>query len=129
MGHFQLPVTDARLTSMLLLCLIYIGYITLVSCFTDSNRADRVGGLLLIIGLINIPIIKFSVNLWTTLHQKSSIFRAEGPAIHSDILFPLIWMFVGMILLSCNLIILQADNLIIRKKITKMMMICSRRVG
>ncbi len=80
---------DGRLTSMLVLFLIYLGYIGLWSSIEDEERAAKLAAILCLVGLINLPIIKFSVDWWSTLHQPASIFRAEGPAIHASMLAPL----------------------------------------
>lgn len=88
-------VWDARLTSMLILLFFYIGYIILVN-LTEDKANNKAAACLAIFGLINVPIIKFSVNLWSSLHQPASVFRVGGPSIHSSMLTPLILMFIGL---------------------------------
>ena len=83
---------DARLTSMLILLFLYIGYMVLVDSFDRDERGGKAGAVLLLIGAVNIPIIKFSVDWWNTLHQGASVFRAEGSLIHSSMLLPLFLM-------------------------------------
>ncbi|MBJ7417157.1 MAG: heme ABC transporter permease [Niveispirillum sp.] len=83
-------VWDARLTSVLILFFLYLGYMALVDAFDDPQRGHRAGSILLLVGAINVPIIKFSVDWWNTLHQPASVLRMDGPAIHSDMLWPLL---------------------------------------
>ncbi len=85
-------VWDARLTSVLLLFFLYLGYIALVGAFDDEERGLNSGAILLIIGSINLPIIRFSVDWWNTLHQPASVLRLDGPAIHTSMLYPLLVM-------------------------------------
>lgn len=85
-------VWDARLTSVLLLFFLYLGFMALVDAFDDPQRGNRAGCILLLVGIVNVPIIKFSVDWWNTLHQPASILRRDGPAIHSDMLWPLLIM-------------------------------------
>jgi len=82
-------VWDARLTSVLVLFLLFIGYIALRASIDDEAKAARAGAILALVGLINLPIIKFSVDWWNTLHQGESIFRAGGPTLAAVYLAPL----------------------------------------
>src|SRR5215472_4672157 len=82
-------VWDARLTSFLLLLLLYLGYIALWNAIEDEVRAARAAAILALVGAVNLPIIEFSVDWWTTLHQGESIFRAGGPLIAPVFLWPL----------------------------------------
>lgn len=86
-------VWDARLTSVLILLFLYMGYILLLDSFDDKNKGEKVAAIISIVGFINIPIIKFSVEYWNSLHQGSSIFRSNGVAIHPSMLHPLLLMF------------------------------------
>ena len=86
-------VWDARLTSVLILLFIYLGYMVLVTAFDDPQRGLKAGAVLTLVGAVNLPIIKFSVDWWNTLHQPSSILRVEGPAVHASMLVPLLVMF------------------------------------
>lgn len=88
-------VWDARLTSMLVLLFLYLGYIALVRSFNSPLQADKSGNILLIVGLVNIPIIKFSVDWWATLHQPASIIRLDGPTIDKSMLAPLFIMIAA----------------------------------
>lgn len=85
-------VWDARLTSMLVLFFLYVGYIALCDAFDDEQKGIDAGAVLLIAGVINIPVIKFSVDWWNTLHQPASIIRLDGPAIDAKMLWPLLVM-------------------------------------
>lgn len=85
-------VWDARLTSVLVLFFLYLGYMALNSAFDDPQRGSKASAILAMVGLINVPIIKFSVDWWNTLHQPASIVRMDGPTIHPDMLWPLFLM-------------------------------------
>jgi heme exporter protein C len=85
-------VWDARLTSVLVLFLLYCGYIVLRSSFDDTERGAKAGAILLLVGAVNIPIIKFSVDWWNTLHQPASLLRKGGVAIDGHMLRPLLMM-------------------------------------
>ncbi len=85
-------VWDARLTSVLVLFFIYIGYLMIWEQVSDPNRAARLARVTALVGFINIPIIKFSVDWWNSLHQPASVIRADGPTIHPDMLWPLLIM-------------------------------------
>jgi heme exporter protein C len=88
-------VWDARLTSTLVLLFLYFGYMALRAAIDDENRADRASALLAIIGVINIPIIKYSVEWWNTLHQPATISRLGKPAMDPSMLIPLLIMWLG----------------------------------
>jgi heme exporter protein C len=85
-------VWDARLTSVLILFFLYIGYMALVNAFDDPDRGGRVGAVLALVGAVNLPIIKFSVDWWNTLHQPASVIRMDGPSIAPEMLTPLLLM-------------------------------------
>ena len=88
-------VWDARLTSVLVLFLLFIGYIALRAAIDDEARAGRAAAILALVGLVNLPIVKFSVDWWNSLHQGESIFRKGGPTIALVFLIPLAFMGVG----------------------------------
>src|SRR6266704_969292 len=88
-------VWDARLTSVLVLFFLYLGYIALVNAFDDASRGARAGSILALVGVVDLPIIKFSVDWWNTLHQPASILRAGGPTIDVSMLIPLLVMALG----------------------------------
>ena len=85
-------VWDARLTSVLILFFLYIGFITLYHSFDDRSRGAKAASILALVGAINLPIIKFSVDWWNTLHQPASVVKLSGPAIHTSMLTPLFVM-------------------------------------
>lgn len=86
---------DSRLVSVLVLFLLFLGYIALRASIEDEAKAARAAEILALVGLVNLPIIKFSVDWWNTLHQGESIFRAGGPLIAPVYLWPLFLMGAG----------------------------------
>jgi len=110
-------VWDARLTSFLLLFFVYAGYIALWNVTEDETRAARVAAILAIVGAVNLPIIKFSVDWWNTLHQGESIFRRGGPAIATVFLWPLFIMLAGYTALFGALWIVRIRTAILRRMI------------
>lgn len=88
-------VWDARLTSMLILLFLYLGVVALQSAFSDRNQAARASALLALVGLVNIPIIKYSVEWWNTLHQPASFTLTEKPAMPAEMWLPLLIMVLG----------------------------------
>ncbi|AAZ68714.1 heme ABC transporter permease [Ehrlichia canis] len=110
-------VWDARLTSMLVLLFLYLGYLSLWNFFDNESRSMKAASIFAIFSAINIPVIKFSVNIWTTLHQPASIFRKSGIAIDISMLIPLLTMFATLSLLFCILLILRSHTLINLRKI------------
>lgn len=88
-------VWDARLTSMLLLFFLYLGYIGLLRAYGNKLIGTKIARSISLIGFLNIPIIKFSVEWWATLHQPASLIRSGGPAIHASMLMPLLLMAAG----------------------------------
>jgi len=86
-------VWDARLTSVLILFFLYLGYIILLDSFDDKSKGERIAAIISIVGFINVPIIKFSVEYWNSLHQPASIMRSGGVAIDPAMLKPLLLMF------------------------------------
>ena len=109
-------VWDARLTSMLILFFFYLGYMLLSNAFERKIDGSKSASVLAIIGLINLPIIKFSVDWWHTLHQPSSILRMDGPSIDKEMLLPLTLMMVGFSLFSIYLIITNVKTMLLEKK-------------
>ena len=107
-------VWDARLTSMLILLLLYLSYIIIVNSADNNNirRAQNPASIIALIGLINIPIVKFSVDIWYSLHQPSSVLRLGSPTIHSSMLKPLIIMFISFILYFLLVLLLRTSILI-----------------
>ncbi|MBY0564627.1 MAG: heme ABC transporter permease [Hyphomonadaceae bacterium] len=108
---------DGRLTSMLALFVIYLGYIALWNAIDDEDRAARLAAILCLVGLINLPIIKFSVDWWSTLHQPASILRAEGSAIHASMMGPLFTMAGAFLSLFVGLLMLNMRSAILRRRV------------
>ncbi len=110
-------VWDARLTSVLVLFLMYLGLIALWNTVEDPSRAARAAAILTLIGALNLPIIKFSVDWWNTLHQPASVFRLGGPTIHPAILTPLLVMTLAFTLLFVTLHLAAMRNEILRRRV------------
>lgn len=100
-------VWDARLTSMLILFLFYLTYVAIINCGDNIIRAEKPASVLAVIGFINIPIVKFSVDIWSSLHQSSSVIRLGGPTIHGSMLQPLILMFCSFVLYFIVILIVR----------------------
>jgi len=107
---------DARLTSMVILALFYIGYIASHKLILNEERANKISSIIAILGLINIPIIKFSVDWWNTLHQPASIKLTGSSTIHSSMLMPLLLMFFVMLLYCALIFLMKYKTEIIRMK-------------
>jgi heme exporter protein C len=116
-------VWDARLTSVLVLFLMYLGVIALWRTIEDPTQAARAAAVLTLVGAINVPIIKFSVDWWNTLHQPASVLRLGGSTIHPAILVPLIVMAIAFTLLFLNLHLAAMRNEIMRRRVRSMMML------
>jgi heme exporter protein C len=110
-------VWDARLTSVLVLLLMYLGLLTLWRAVDDPARAGRLAAILTLVGAVNLPIIKFSVDWWNTLHQPASVFRLGGPTIHTSILVPLLVMALAFTLLFLTLHVAAMRNEILRRRV------------
>ena len=110
-------VWDARLTSVLVLFFLYLGYIALVNAFDEPTRGARAGAILALVGVVNIPIIKFSVDWWNTLHQPASIMRMGGPTIDASMLWPLFLMAIGFTLYFLTVLLIRIRTAIIARKL------------
>ena len=122
-------VWDARLTSVFVLFLMYLGLIALGRAMDDPTRAAKVSAILILVGFVNIPIIKFSVDWWNTLHQPASVIRMDGPTIDPEFLWPLIVMAVAFTLLFFTLHILAMRNEILRRRIAVLRRHAARAAG
>jgi heme exporter protein C len=109
-------VWDARLTSVLVLFFLYLGYIALVNGFDDPTRGGRAGSILALVGVVNLPIIKFSVDWWNTLHQPASVLRFSKPTIALAMLMPLLVMAAGFMLLFATLLMLRMRTALNERK-------------
>ena len=107
---------DARMTSVLVLLLIYLGIMALWRAIDEPNRAARAVAIMTLVGAVNLPIIKFSVDWWNTLHQPASVFRAGGPTIHPAMLEPLLVMGLAFgFLFGCLLMVRMQGEIMSRR--------------
>jgi len=112
-------VWDARLTSMLILLIFYIAYILTWKFINNFEQANKISSIIGIVGTFNLPIIKYSVDWWNTLHQPSSITLTSAPTIHYTMLIPLIIMFFGMIIYSLIIFLMKYKTEVIKLKLRK----------
>jgi heme exporter protein C len=110
-------VWDARLTSMFVLMLLYLGYIAVWRTFDDPHRAAALARVVALVGVINVPIVKFSVDWWNTLHQPASILRRGGISIDRSMLWPLALMFIAFALLFLTTHLLALKNEVRERKV------------
>jgi heme exporter protein C len=110
-------VWDARLTSVLILFFLYLGYVALWEAFDDPQRAAKAAAILCLVGAVNIPIIKFSVDWWNTLHQPASVMTLSGPSIHISMLVPLLLMALGFTFYYVAVLIVRIQREIVARKI------------
>ena len=122
-------VWDARLTSVFVLFLMYLGLIALNRAMDDPAKAARVSAVLILVGFVNIPIIKFSVDWWNTLHQPASVIRMGGPTIDAEFLWPLLVMAVAFTLLFFALHLAAMRNEILRRRIAAQRRMAARMAG
>lgn len=109
-------VWDARLTSELILLFLYLGYMALRASIDDLQRADRASALLAIIGVINVPIIHYSVVWWNTLHQAPSVSKMGAPSISASMLVPLLMMIVGFNLYFFAVLLTRVRGEVLRRE-------------
>jgi heme exporter protein C len=110
-------VWDARLTSVLILFFLYLGYMALVNAFDDPTRGAKAGAILVLVGVVNVPIIKFSVDWWNTLHQPASVVRMGGPSIDPSMLWPLLIMGFAFTAYFVTVVLLRVRSEIAARKI------------
>ena len=110
---------DARITSTLILFIMYLGLISLHASFNNYEKADKLLSWLVIVGFVNIPIIKKSVDWWSTLHQSASITLTDKPSIDPSMLYPLIGSIIGFFGLIICLVILSSNVQILKRESTK----------
>ena len=122
-------VWDARLTSELVLFLLYLGVIALWRTVEDPSRAARAAAILTLVGAVDLPIIKFSVDWWNTLHQGSSVFRMGGSTIYPTILVPLLIMAIAFTLLFFTLHIAAMRNEILRRRARTLRLVQAQAVS
>jgi heme exporter protein C len=108
---------DARLVSMLVLFFLYLGYMALWATIEEPVRAARAAAVLALVGSINLPVIRYSVVWWNTLHQPASVFRMDGPTIAPSMLLPLGLMGAGFTLLFVTLLLVRMRAEILRRRV------------
>ena len=121
-------VWDARLTSMLVLLLMYFGIMAMWRTVDDPSRAARAVSILTLVGFVNVPIVKFSVDWWNTLHQPASVFRMGGPTIHPTMLWPLLVMAVAFTLLAVALHLAGMRTEILRRRVRTLSILEAERL-
>ena len=112
-------VWDARLTSMVILFLFYIAYIFTWKFINEYESAQKISSIIAIIGLFNLPVIKYSVDWWSTLHQPSSITLTSAPTIHYTMLIPLVIMFLALVVYSLVIFLMRYKIEVIKFKLNK----------
>ena len=112
-------VWDARLTSMIILLIFYIAYILTWKIVDSFEKANKISSIIGIIGLFNIPVIKYSVDWWNTLHKPSSITLTSAPTIHYTMLVPLVIMFFGMLIYTLIIFLMRYKTEVMKFKIDK----------
>jgi heme exporter protein C len=119
---------DARLTSMLVMFLIYAGILALWRAIEEPNRAARAVSILTLVGAVNLPIVKFSVDWWNTLHQPASVFRLGGPTIHASMLVPLLVMALAFTLIGMSLHLSGMRTEILRRRVRTLTILEAERL-
>ena len=109
-------VWDARLTSELILLFLYLGYIALRASIDDLQRADRASAVLALVGVVNVPIIHYSVVWWNTLHQPATVTKMAAPSISTSMLIPLLMMIVGFTLCFVALLLVRVRGEVLRRE-------------
>jgi heme exporter protein C len=122
-------VWDARLTSELVLFFLYLGYLALINAFDDPTRGARAGAILALVGVINLPIIKFSVDWWNTLHQPASVMRLGGPSIDISMLVPLLVMALGFTLFFATVLLVRMRAALIGRKLQALRQLEGEKAG
>jgi len=120
-------VWDARLTSVFVLFLMYLGILALTRAMDDPSRSARAAAIITLVGFVNIPIIKFSVDWWNTLHQPASVFRLDGPTIDASMLWPLMVTASGFTLFFVTLHVAAMRTEIYRRRVIAMRQVAARR--
>jgi len=120
-------VWDARLTSVLVLFFLWLGHAALTRAFEDQERGARVGAILALVGIVNSPIVKFSVDWWNTLHQPASVTRLDAPGMHVDILYPLLTCAFGFSLLFGAVVLARTRAAVMERRIRALQLARARR--
>ena len=120
-------VWDARLTSVLILFFLYLGHVALVRAFDDPVRGARSGAILALVGAINLPVIKFSVNWWNTLHQPASITLTGAPQMASSMLWPLFVSALGFSVGFAAIVLARTRAAVMERRIRGLMLAIAER--
>ena len=115
-------VWDARLTSVLVLFFLYLGHVALVRAFDDPTRGYRAGAMLALVGAVNLPVIKFSVDWWNTLHQPASITLTGAPAMAPEMLWPLLISAIGYTMCFAAIVIARTRAAVMERRIRGLLM-------
>jgi heme exporter protein C len=122
-------VWDARLTSVLVLFFLYLGHIALVRAFDDPQRGYRAGAILALVGVINLPIIKFSVNWWNTLHQPATITLTGAPTMSMDMLWPLLVCAIGFTFVFAAIVVARIRAAVMETRVRSLLLARGEAVG
>jgi heme exporter protein C len=122
-------VWDARLTSVLVLFFLYLGHIALVRAFDDPQRGYRAAAILALVGAVDLPIIKFSVNWWNTLHQPATITLTGAPSMAPDMLWPLLVSAIGYSFVFAALVVARLRAAVIERRIRGLLLAQGEAVG
>ena len=117
----------ARLTSVLVLFFLWLGHAALVRAFDDAERGARMGAILALIGAVNLPVVKFSVEWWDTLHQPASVTKLNAPSLHVDILYPLLVCALGFTLAFAALVLARTRAAVMERRIRALQLAAARR--
>ncbi len=115
-------VWDARLTSVLILFFLYLGHIALFDAYDDPTKGARAAAILALVGFVNVPIIKFSVDWWNTLHQPASVVKMSGPSIDASMLWPLLIMALAFKLYFAAVVLVRIRGEILAARIRALRM-------
>lgn len=122
-------VWDARLTSVLVLFFLWLGHAALVRAFDDPERGARMGAILALVGVVNLPVVKFSVDWWNTLHQPASVTRLDAPGMHVDMLYPLLVCGIGFSLAFAALVLAGTRAAVMERQLRTRQMAAARRAA
>jgi heme exporter protein C len=122
-------VWDARLTSVLVLFFLYIGHVVLVRAFDDPQRGYRAGAVLALIGAVDLPIIKFSVDWWNTLHQPATITLTGAPTMYVSMLWPLLFSAVGFTALFAAIVVARTRAAVMERRVRGLLMVRAEQAG
>ncbi len=121
-------VWDARLTSVLVLFFLWLGHAALVRAFDEPERGARAGAILALVGIVNVPIVKFSVDWWNTLHQPASVTRLNSPGMHVDMLYPLLACALGFSLLFAVVVLARTRAAVMERRVRALETARARRL-